>query len=242
MRDDNNPYAAMMGSAVAYAEESTRTTFIRRTYTHLLGAILAFIGLETLVFQVGLAEPVTQLMLGNRWSYFIVIALFVGAGWLAQYWAHSATSLAMQYAGLGLYVLAQVVIFIPILYIAQEFFPGQRLVESAALITLATFAGLTAIIFMTRADLSFMGKALAVIGIAALVTVFAGALFGFSLGIWFTGAMIALACAYILYDTSMILHHYTEDRYVGAALELFASVAMLFYQILLLLMRLQSRD
>jgi FtsH-binding integral membrane protein len=60
-----------------------------------------------------------------------------------------------------------------------------------------------------------------------------------TLGTWFSVAMVALAGASILYDTSNIIHHYRDDRYVGAALELFASVAMMFWYLLRLFM---SRD
>ena len=39
-----------------------------------------------------------------------------------------------------------------------------------------------------------------------------------------------------LYDTSKIAKYWPSDRYVGAALELFASVALFFWYILRLLM------
>jgi hypothetical protein len=52
--------------------------------------------------------------------------------------------------------------------------------------------------------------------------------------------MIGFAGAAILYDTSNVLHHYPEDRYVGAALQLFASVALMFWYVLRLFMG--SRD
>ena len=48
----------------------------------------------------------------------------------------------------------------------------------------------------------------------------------------FCGALVILACGFILYDTSNVLHHYRTDQHVGAALELFASLALLFYYIL----------
>ena len=53
-------------------------------------------------------------------------------------------------------------------------------------------------------------------------------------------AMVGLAGAAILHDTSNVLHHFPEDRYVGAALELFASVALMFWYVLRLFM--SSRD
>jgi FtsH-binding integral membrane protein len=64
------------------------------------------------------------------------------------------------------------------------------------------------------------------------VAIVAGIVFGFHLGTWFSVAMVGLAGAAILYDTSNILHHYPDDRYVGAALELFASVALMFWYVL----------
>ena len=56
------------------------------------------------------------------------------------------------------------------------------------------------------------------------------------LGPIFTYAMIALACGYILYHTSNVLHHYRIGQHVAAALALFASVALLFWYILQLFM------
>ena len=61
-------------------------------------------------------------------------------------------------------------------------------------------------------------------------------LFGLSLGLWFSFAMVGLAAAYIIYDTSNVLHNYRTDQHVGAALELFASVALMFYYILRIFM------
>ncbi len=72
-----------------------------------------------------------------------------------------------------------------------------------------------------------------------MAVIVAGILFGFSLGLWFTGALIAVACGYILYDTSNVLHHYRIGQHVAASLSLFASLALLFWYVLRLFM---SRD
>ena len=64
----------------------------------------------------------------------------------------------------------------------------------------------------------------------------AGVLFGFNLGLFFSVAMVALAGGAILYDTSNVIHHYPEDRYVSAALQLFASVVLLLWYILRIFM------
>jgi FtsH-binding integral membrane protein len=45
-----------------------------------------------------------------------------------------------------------------------------------------------------------------------------------------------------MYDTSNVLHHYRTDQYVAASLALFASVAMLFFYVLRLVMAFSNRD
>ena len=57
-------------------------------------------------------------------------------------------------------------------------------------------------------------------------------LFGFSLGIWFSVAMIALAGASILYQTQTIIRKYPAQAHVAAALGLFASVMTPFWYVL----------
>src|SRR5262249_17129808 len=82
-----------------------RAAFIRRTYAPLAVAILAFVGLETLLLRFVNIDPVMQSMFrGGNWGMLILLVAFVAFGWLAQYWAQAGTSRAVQYAGLGLYV------------------------------------------------------------------------------------------------------------------------------------------
>ena len=69
--------------------------------------------------------------------------------------AHTAQSKAAQYAGLAGYVVAQAIIFVPLLVMANLYAPGA--IQSAGLVTMAGFAGLTAIAFTTRKDFSFLG-------------------------------------------------------------------------------------
>lgn len=60
--------------------------------------------------------------------------------------------------------------------------------------------------------------------------------FGFSLGLVFSAAMVLFAAGSILYTTSNIIHHYRTDQHVGAALALFSGVMLLFWYILRILM------
>lgn len=79
--------------------------------------------------------------------------------------------------------------------------------------------------FKTRSILYFGG-------LAALGLIVVAILFQFALGPIVTYAMIALACGYILYHTSNILHHDRIGQHVAASLALFASVALLFWYVL----------
>jgi len=212
--------------------EDARTAFLRRTYAHLLAAVLGFVAIEVVLFQTGLAYPIAIGMLSVPWM--LILGAFMVTGWLARSVASSGASPAIQYAGLGGYVVAEALIFVPVLVIAS--IKAEGVLPVAALATVGAFTALTAVVFVTRKDFSFMRSILTWGGIVALVLIVASALVGFDLGVFFSVAMIAFAGAAILYDTSNVLHHYPEDRHVGAALELFASVALLFWYILRLFM------
>jgi len=209
-----------------------RARFIARTYNHLFGAIILFTLLEVAYFQTGVAETMAAAMLSVNWLF--VLGGFMVVSWLASRFSHTSSSLGVQYMALIGFVVAWSIIFVPMLYIANHYAPGS--IESAAALTLIGFAGLTAIAFWTRKDFSFLGGMLRWGGILALVAIAGGVLFGFNLGMWFSVAMVGFAGAAILYDTSNILHHFPEDRYVGAAIQLFASVALMFWYILRIFM------
>jgi FtsH-binding integral membrane protein len=121
----------------------------------------------------------------------------------------------MQYLGLGLYVVAQAVLFLPLLYLAARV-SSPQVIPTAGLITALVFGGLTMIAFTTRKDFSFLGGILTLGGFVALGVVVASMLFGFSLGVVFADLMIAYAAGAILYNTSNIMHHYRPDQHVAA--------------------------
>ncbi len=225
-----------MTMPVAALDTDRRATFLTRTYTHLLGAILGFTVLEVMLFTNGLAEPIARTMLGGSW--LVVLGAFMLVSWLASRAAMKATSLGTQYAALAGFVVAEAIIFVPLLYIANTTAPGT--IQSAALVTMMGFVGLTAVAFSTRKDFSFLGGTLRWIGVMALVLIVASVIFGFELGTWFSIGMVTFAGVAVLYDTSNVLHHFPEDRYVGAAMQLFASVALMFWYVLRIF--LGSRD
>jgi hypothetical protein len=238
MSYSDNPYAATTaGNFAINADADARATFITKTYAHLVGAIVAFVVLETVLLNVLPMESIIATVFGSQFGWLAVIGGFMVVSWVAESWARSSVSLGKQYAGLGLYVVAEAIIFTPMLYFAAMNVEG--VLVPAALTTIGLFSILSAVVFFTRADFSFLRGILLFGGIAAIGFVVMAVITGFTLGPIFSYAMIALACGYILYHTSNVLHHYQTSQYVAAALALFASVALLFWYILRLFM---SRD
>ncbi len=233
-----NPYQVDYGQVAANADANARADFITKTYLHLAGAIAAFVALEAILLNTPGIENLVQVMVTGRFSWLIVLGLFMVVATIADRWASSATNIGTQYAGLALYIVAQAIITVPLLYIviARGY---ADIIPAAALLTGTLFVGLTAIVLFTRKDFSFMRSALMFGGFAALGIIVVASIFQFQPGILFTGAMIALACGYILYDTSNVLHHYRIGQHVAAALALFAAVVLLFWYVIQLLMSLR---
>ena len=231
----SSEYGMSPAIPVAHASVDERADFITKTYMHLFGAMIGFTLIEVYLFQSGLALTIASVLTSVNW--LVVLGAFMVVGWLASHTAMRATSTASQYGALVAYVVAYAIIFVPLLYYAMQVDP--TIINSAAMVTLFGFAGLTAIAFITRKDFSFLRSLLMWGFVVALVLIVAGSLFGFQLGTFFIVAMIALSGGAVLYDTSNVLHHYPQDRYVSAALSLFGSIALMFWYVLQLFM---SRD
>lgn len=220
------------GFSAAEALPEERASFIRKTYMHLAGAILVFVLMESYLVMSGAGAWVARTMLGGRFSWFIVLAAFMGVSMLATWWANSQTSKAMQYLGLLLYVVAEAIIFLPLLFLAASYSEGYEMMAKAGIVTFGLFLGITAVVFLTRKDFSFLGPILMISGFLALGLIAASLLFGFSLGNLFAFVMVAFAGASILYETSNVMRRYNSNQYVAASLALFASIALLFWYIL----------
>lgn len=238
------------GGPVAHASVEDRASFLTKTYLHLVGALFAFLFLEAVLITTGIAQKMLELVLpdapGQRsYGWLVFLGLFMGVSYVADRWARSDTSKGMQYAGLFLYTLAEAVMFAPLVVMAMMMAVADgemafSILGKALWISLVLFGGLTGVVFLTRKDFSWLRGVLIFGGIAAFVLIAASILFGFQLGLVFMWAMVVFAGASILYNTSNVLHHYRTDQYVAAALNLFASFALLLWYVLSILMR--SRD
>ena len=223
---------------VSYATNVEQATFYRKTYSHVAIALLAFIVVEAILINI-VPESLIISMVSSPFVWLLILGGFWLGSMLASKWTQ-AQDRSTQYRGLGIYVLVEAIIFLPMIYIAIDLSDGLAIISQAGIITLSLFAGLTAVVFLTRVDFSFLRTILVVGGFLALGLIVAGALFRFDLGLWFSVAMVALAAGGILYETYNIKNVYSTDQYVGAALQLFSSVMLLFWYILRIL--LSKRD
>ena len=219
---------------VAEASVEDRSEFIWKCYAHVVGAILAFAAIEVYFFSSGIAEAIAAPLINN---WLLVLGGFMLASWGASHVAHRIESTAAQYAAFAFFIFVEAIIFVPLLFIANSVAEGA--IQSAAGVTILGCVGLIATAMITRKDFSFLRGMLVWVGILAMVAIVSSILFGFHLGTWFSVAMIGFAGAAVLYDTSNIMHHYPQDRYVAAAMALFASIALMFWYVLQLFI---SRD
>jgi FtsH-binding integral membrane protein len=231
--------------AVATVGVSDRVAFLRRTYAHLGVALLAFAAIAggMMRYMPETSFKFSRWALTGRWNWFIVIALFMVVGYVAERLARSETSRGVQYLGLTIAVIAQGLILQPLLWVLMLKFGGPTagtILTQAIFITMAIFIGLTATVFLTKKDFSFMRGALAIGSFAILGLILASIIFGFYLGAVFCGAVVLLMAGYILYQTSVIMKEFPPTAHVSAALLLFSTIATLFWYMIQLLMSLRD--
>lgn len=224
---------------VAGLTQEERISFYKKTYAHVAGGVLVFLVFEYLLFQsTMIVEFALSLTEGMKWL------LMLGGFMLVTTYAEKMTLRSadknVQYLAFGLYIFAQAFIFIPMIYVAAFYMDaGPEMLQQAAIVTLAMFTGLSAVVFLTNKDFSFLKAGLTIGFFIALGLIIAGSIFGFDLGLWFSVAMCLLAGGSILYQTSNLVHKYAEEEYIPAALGLFASLMLLFWYVLRIFM---SRD
>jgi uncharacterized protein len=224
--------------AVATLGVSDRVAFLRKSYGLLGVSLIAWAAASAALFRYA---PETSLS-WSKWAlnghWLIVVGLLMVSGMVAQWLAKSNTSRAIQLLGLGVEVAAWTFLLQPILWIGFFKFPGSfgAMLAQGTVATLAIFAGLTATVFITKKDFSFLRGVITIGMFAAIGIILASMLFGFTLGLLFIGAMIVLLSLKILYDTSLMLNYFPPTHYVSAALMLFSTVATLFWYIINLLM------
>lgn len=203
---------------------SARQVFIRKTY-----------GLFTLAIAAGgvgswlVAQSAVAVNFATQASIICLVA------WYALQFLQgpiARAGKAAHYAFLGAFVVIVSLFTGPMAYYFVGAGAADILVHAFGLASL-TFGGLTAYVFVTKKDFSWIGGALTmgfflIIGIL-LISVFVST--PPWMGIAISAGIIALTAGMILYETSHILHHYSTDMAPMAAARLFISFAVLFWNI-----------
>ncbi len=228
MQDNMNTMAPVSSLAV-----EARSQFIWKCYAHVVGALLALVAIESYLFSSGIAAAIAAPMMG---SPMLVLGAFMALSWGASHFAHKLESTAAQYAAFAVFVVAWALMFVPMLAMALIMDTSGSMIQSAAGVTVFGCVALIATVMITRKDFSFLRSVLVWGFFIALGLIGASLLFGWNLGTWFSVGMIGFAGVAVLYDTSNIMHHYPQDKYVAASMALFASIVMMFWYVLRLFM------
>lgn len=244
MNQDHTSHYDTSFQPLSIVNDEARAIFYKKTYGHVAIATLLFIIIEAILLRI---DPLVNFMfsLTQGWTWLLVLGAFMMATSYAEKMAHKSHDRTQQYLGLLLFVVAEAVIFLPLIAMALKYQEAlsstsdSHLISQAAILTLSLFAALSAVVLITKKDFSFLKSILSVGFIIAIGLIIAGMIFGFDLGLFFSGAMVLLAAGSILYQTSNLVHKYHTDQYVGAALGLFSSLMLLFWYILRIFM---SRD
>ena len=225
---------------VGQLSDIEKVAFYKKTYSHVAGGVLVFILFEYLLLQ---SETIIEFMLSmtQGWRWLIMLGGFMFITNYAERMTLKTPDKNKQYLAYGIYILAEALIFVPLIYIAAFYLEsGPEILNQAAIVTLSLFTGLSSIVLITKKDFSFLRAGLTVGFFIAIGLIIAGSLFGFNLGLWFSVGMCVLAAGSILYQTSNLVHKYRSQDYIPAALGLFASLMLLFWYVLRILMSRRS--
>jgi FtsH-binding integral membrane protein len=204
-----------------------RIAFIRKVYALFFVATLFAIGGALL----GLAFP--PLMLLAAQHPIVTFLLLIGGVMGAQAVRHvPGVNLVALF---GFTTLTGVMIS-PVLYVVGQNNPGSIL--QAGILTVVIFGGLTAYVFISGRDFSFL-RGMVTVGLlvvigAGLINIFVGSL---GLGFAISAAALLLFVGFVLYDTSNIIRRYPTNEYVAGALSLYLDAFNIFLALLRLLNR-----
>ncbi|HEX7313379.1 MAG TPA: Bax inhibitor-1/YccA family protein [Pyrinomonadaceae bacterium] len=213
----------------ARASVEERMGFIRKVYALFFAATLFAIGGVLLGLSF---TPLLQFAYEHPWiMFFAMIGGVLGAQALRHVPGLNLVAL------FGFTTLTGVVIS-PLIAVILRINPGSIL--AAGVLTVGIFGGLTAYVFISKKDFSFMRgmlmTGLIVVILAGVVNIFLGAS---ALGFAVAAATLLLFSGFVLYDTSNIIRRYPVNEYIAGALDLYLDAFNIFLALLRLL---NSRD
>jgi FtsH-binding integral membrane protein len=223
-----NPFSSSTGWTVAESPAEVQSAFILKTYALFFAGILAAV----VMGGITLNTPLYDIALMLRQIPLLACGLLIVGGIAAQ--AVSRIE-GLNYAALFGFTSLVGFLLTPIVDRYESMFPG--IVAQAGFLTVVIFGALTAYVFVTKKDFSFMGGMLCVGGIGLFIAILANAFWFQSAGIgyWIAWISLFLFSGFVLYDTSQIIHRHDPKSYCAAALDLFIDFYMIFMSLLQIL-------
>ena len=223
-------WGSLQARTAAEATLAERLGFIRKVYALFFAATLFAIGGVLLGFAY---EPFRVFAFEHPWIMLIaVLGGVLGATALRHKPGINLVAL------FGFTTLTGVMIS-PLLWYVSLTNPASIL--QAGVLTVGIFGGLTAYVFISNRDFSFL-RGMLVTGL--IVIILAGLLNilivgSTALGFATAAASLLLFSGFVLYDTSNIIRRYPTNEYVAGALDLYLDAFNIFLALIRLL---NSRD
>jgi len=215
------------------APTEEQVIFYRKTYLTAGFSFLAWVFVIFGLFHSNIAQGLLDTM-GNV-SWLLVLGIFLATSFICGKLQFSDKT-GLQYLGLGIYIVAYAIIFLPIINFAVEhvcygdWYSAVDTVFMPALVAVGTiFAALTAMVFLTQKDFSFLKNFVVFGSFLAIGAIVIFSLTEMSMGSWFAIAMIVLMSGTILYETHKIKTEFNTTQYIGAGATLFASFMILLW-------------
>ena len=210
----------------ADATVSERMGFIRKVYSLFFAAILFAIG----GVMTGFAFP--PLMIAAAEHPWIALIVLIGGVLGAQAVRHVP---GVNLFALFAFTTLTGIVISPLLYIVSQTNPAS--IFQAGVLTVGIFGGLTAYVFISRKDFSFLRGMVTVGLIVVVLAAFLNVLIigSSALGFAISAAVLLLFSGYVLYDTSNIIRRYPTNEYVAGALSLYLDAFNIFLALIRLL-------
>ena len=219
-------WGSLQAQTAAQASVAERMGFIRKVYA------LFFLGTLFAIGGVALGFSIPGLMRFAFEHPIIMFLLLIGGVMGAQAVRH--VPVVNLVALFGFTTLTGVLISPLMAYVAAT---NPASLVQAGVLTVGIFGGLTAYVFISKRDFSFMRgllfTGLIVVILAGLLNIFlvGSSAFGFAIA----AATLLLFSGYVLYDTSNIIRRYPTNEYVAGALSLYLDAFNIFLALIRIL-------
>jgi FtsH-binding integral membrane protein len=223
---EGGAWSGLQAPTAAQATVAERMGFIRKVYALFFAAILFAIGGVVLGFVF---PPIMMAVASHPWiTFFVLMGGVLGAQAVRH--VPGVNLLAL----FGFTTLTGAIIS-PLMYIVGRDNPASIL--QAGLLTVGIFGGLTAYVFISKKDFSFLRgmvmTGLIVVFLAAILNLFIVGSSALSFGI--SAAALLLFSGFVLYDTSNIIRRYPTNEYIAGALDLYLDAFNIFLALIRIL-------